>query len=311
MRLALIGDIHFYRLQAPLLSLAGKRLLGQCNLWLRRRHAFDMRLLEPALHRLRAIEPELVLFAGDFTTTALPGEFADVSALLQQHVRARSERDDSPSRTESGDARLPALAVPGNHDRYTFTSMRTKALEQALPGVVPASLPSLVQLTPTWKLLLLDSAVPRVLSSRGRVDARTIELVSRASSQTAVNQGLLILCHYPLYRPSGVRANWSHELAGREALREAVSRCPGRVVFLHGHVHQPWTIEHAQPGEPRVLHVNAGSPCQKSRAFPLGQGVCEITLPSQVTEKVRVTRHVPHASPGASNTLNWQTTIEA
>jgi 3',5'-cyclic AMP phosphodiesterase CpdA len=310
MRLALIGDIHFYRLRAPLLSLAGKRLLGQCNLWLRRRHAFDMRLLEPALHRLRAIEPELVLFAGDFTTTALPGEFDDVSRVLHQHVRAWSERDVSPSGTETVDARLPALAVPGNHDRYTFTSTRRRSLEQALPGVVPASLPAVVQLTANWKLLLLDSAVPRLLSSRGQIDAATVEMVSRAASQTTADQGLVILCHYPLHRPPGSRANWSHELAGREALREALSHCAGKIVFLHGHVHQPWTVEHTHPGEPRILHINAGSPCQKSRDFPLGQGVCEIILPSHVTEKVRVTRHVPHANPDAGNTPIWHTIDE-
>ncbi len=311
MRLALIGDIHFYRLQAPLLSLAGKRLLGQCNLWLRRRHAFDMTLLEPALQRVRAIEPELVLFAGDFTTTALPGEFADVAGVLQQHVRAWSERDVAPSPTAPRDARMPALAVPGNHDRYTFASTRRRALEQTLPGVVPASLPAVVQLTATWKLLLLDSAVPRLLSSRGQIDAATNEMVSRAASQTAADQGLVILCHYPLHRPRGVRANWSHELAGRYALREALSHCAGRIVFLHGHVHQPWTVEHAQPGEPRILHINAGSPCQKSRAFPLGQGVCEIILPSRVTEKVRVTRHVPHANSDAGNAPIWRPIDEA
>ncbi len=103
MRLLLIGDIHAYRLYVSPWHLLGKALLGQTNLWLYRRRKFDLSLLPAVVARAVDLRPDLVLLSGDLTTTAYPGEFADVAAALRPLLAA-----------------VPTVAVPGNHDRYTI-----------------------------------------------------------------------------------------------------------------------------------------------------------------------------------------------
>jgi len=124
MRLALIGDIHYYRLAVAPWQLFGKRLLGQANLWLNRRHRFNRSLLKPVLEQAESIQPDMVLMSGDLTTTALAGEFADVAAALNPLAK-----------------RIPMVAVPGNHDRYTFSAARHRVMEKALLTAVPQPFP--------------------------------------------------------------------------------------------------------------------------------------------------------------------------
>lgn len=82
MRIVLLGDIHHYRLMVPPWQLLGKRLLGQANLWLNRRHSFDPSLLNPVIDRIADVAPDLILLSGDLTTTALRTEFADIAEQL-------------------------------------------------------------------------------------------------------------------------------------------------------------------------------------------------------------------------------------
>ncbi len=279
-RLVFIGDIHAHRFLVPPWRLLGKRLLGQTNLWLRRRHRFNLDLLAPVLRRAVQVAPELMLFSGDLTTTALEGEFEDVRATLDS-------LENPP----------PMLIVPGNHDRYTFAAARRRAIERAFPHAVPARFPHVRPLNNAWRLMALDASVPRLLSSRGRVDQaqqREAETVIRSLSP---EQGLIVLCHYPLMVPDSVPSHWHHRLADAPALCDMVAASRARVIWMHGHVHTPW---HWRPSDSRLSHIttiNAGSPTLREGPKGRGHGFWQIDLPNHGNGPVTCVRHEP-ASDG-------------
>src|ERR1041385_6253361 len=105
MRIVLIGDLHFYKLWVWPWQLLSKRLFGQINLWFNRRLIFRPERLKSLTERVDSLRPDLLLFAGDLTTTALPLEFR----YAQDALRPLLDR-------------YPALIAPGNHDRHTFTA---------------------------------------------------------------------------------------------------------------------------------------------------------------------------------------------
>jgi predicted phosphodiesterase len=283
-RLALIGDIHLYNLTVKARQLVGKRLLGHTNLWLNRRHRFNHRMLARVMEKVEAIDPDLVLFSGDVTTTSLENEFHDINEYLEPLSR-----------------KLPVLIVPGNHDRYTFRSARKKLMETVLDRIMPRSFPYWQTLTDRWKLLALDSAIPQVIFSRGALGKAQLVAVERDLEGLTADDGLVVLCHYPVCLPAGLPRSWTHDLAEGQQLRKMLEQCLAKVVFLHGHVHKPW---YARPnGRDRLpfVCINAGSPCMTSDAFPLGQGFWEIELPTDPSEAPDLTHHVlePQADSAA------------
>src|SRR5690606_12299638 len=90
-------------------------------------------------------------------------------------------------------------------------------------------------------------------------------------------EGLLVLCHYPIALPAGIPNSWAHALAEEKPLKQLLSNCKARVVFLHGHIHRPWYWHEKSNGRRKAPFacVNAGSPCQTSAQYPLGQGFWE------------------------------------
>lgn len=277
MRIALIGDIHAYRLFLMPWQLAGKRLLGQANLWLNRRHKFDHRLIDRLIEQVNTVSPDLVLLSGDLTTTSLEGEFEDVARILGPLTR-----------------KYRTLIVPGNHDRYTFTSARRRVMESMLSDVVPASWPHFQRLHERWHLLALDSAVPRVFNSRGRVGRHQMRHVQRYLSDLTPNDGLVVLCHYPLKSPPrALPLTWDHALADSRRLRQLLTHCPARLVYMHGHIHKPWCWQPKHNDQAHFTYINAGSPCMVSAKHPCGQGFWQIDLPGDPWDHLNVTHHLP------------------
>ena len=280
LRLVLIGDIHAYRLLVPPWSLLGKRLLGQTNLWLNRRHRFDRKLLTPLVRQAATLAPDLLLFSGDLTSTALPGEFDDVFEALAPLT-----------------GRIPSVAVAGNHDRYTFAAARQRRFEVTGGDLVVEPCPHFRRLeapAERWALLVLDAAVPRIISSRGLVGKVQLEVARRQIAQLTPADGLVVLCHYALRRPPGLgHMPWQHRLADAAEVEALLAACPGPVLYLHGHVHRPWCWRRVEPGLEHVIDVNAGAPCLCQPDWPHGQGFWQIDLPTDPHEPVGLRRHVP------------------
>ena len=300
MRIAIIGDIHLYKLQVSLGQLFGKRLLGQCNLWLHRRHVFDPSLLGPVLTRAMSFQPDWLLFAGDLTTTAQDGEFALAARMLGLAA-------DSPHAgvLDPALSRGRVLAVPGNHDRYTYAATRGRRMEAFLGPIMPPAWPWRVALGERWQLIALDSCCPRPVSSRGEVDAPQLGRLRRLIRQTPPGMGTMVLCHYPFDVPPPRVHRPSHQLASRHVLREALKALPGPVVFVHGHIHEPWHWKLPAGEHPDFGVLNTGSPCMTSQAFPAGQGFWELQVARHASEAatrditLRAHRPAPGATPSA------------
>jgi calcineurin-like phosphoesterase family protein len=293
MRLVLVGDVHMYRLWIPPWKLVGKALLGHTNLWLNRRLHFRKRLLPHVLDRAAELRPDLVLLSGDLTTTAQPEEFRSVA----REVAARWKR--------------PGVLVPGNHDRYTFASRKGRRVERFFPRWIPEPYPHARPLRGGWHLLALDASVPRALTSRGLLGSPQLEKVRSFLEQRGEAEGVVVLCHYPFAIPAHLPPmRWHHRLADGEVLARLVRACPARILFLHGHVHQPWLWG---PTElPHVTTVNAGAPCLVSPRFPGGQGFWEIELPEHPDEPPRFVHHRLAKLPShGGKGLEWQEKEEA
>src|SRR5262249_38492864 len=104
-RLAHVSDVH---VEAPARWHLGdwfsKRLTSWLNLHLRRAQCFrhTARVLPALRSELRERRPDRVVFSGDATALGFPEESARAAEWLGV-----------------GDAALPGLAVPGNHDVLT------------------------------------------------------------------------------------------------------------------------------------------------------------------------------------------------
>lgn len=278
-RIAVMGDLHFYRLWVRPWHLLNKRILGQINLWWDRRHSFDRTLLAPMLQRVLAIDPALLLLTGDLTMTALRDEFEDV-------------------RCELGalGGKFPVIGVPGNHDRYTPFSRRRRIMETCLPGLIPDTFPHVRSVTPRWQLMVLDAAMPRLLSARGVVGAMQIAKATQYVRSLSADQGLIVMCHYPaIPRPDGRRTGWNHRLADAPAVRDMLRQCKAQIIYVHGHVHWPWLVRQPE-GIANMIDLNVGAPIMRKAEYANGQGFWELDLPDDPSDKVTFTHHVPKAT---------------
>lgn len=298
LRIALIGDIHAFSLKVQAKRLLSRRILAQSNLWLNRRHRFNHAMLEPLFERLQSLEPDLVLCSGDITTTSLEDEFLDVMRFFKPLAES-----------------VPMVVVPGNHDRYTFKSRRKKRMESLLEGLMPSDFPHVQTLRERWRLIALDSGIPNVLMSRGALGDQQFSALARDLGGLTERDGVIVLCHYPAQQPPGIPSSWAHNLAEASAVQQLLAECPARIVYMHGHIHQPWYWvaavrnghvaptdsspegETASPeGLPKLAYLNAGSPCMTSANYPAGQGFWEVQLPEDPADDVQLWHHVPKPS---------------
>ncbi len=282
MRLVLFGDIHFYRLWLAPWQLASKRILGQSNLILNRRKRFRHDLLPLLIDQAIALQPDMLLLSGDVSTTSLKREFSDVALALKPLAD-----------------RVPTVLVPGNHDRYTFSVARTRLIDRMLIDWVPQAFPHARNLTECWRLLALDTAVPRVYNARGRLGRQQFDQAKAYVDSLDESQGLIVLCHYPCALPKHVHEHESHALKERDALRTILEQTKARVVYLHGHIHQPWHHEPVDGSGVPFTCIDAGSPCMTDPQHPYGQGFFEIELPDNPRDAIAVTHHT--AEPVAEN----------
>lgn len=274
LRLALLGDLHFCVPRWRPGDLFSKRLLGQVNFLLRRKKAFRHERLPALLERIRADKPDLLVFTGDFTQTGLAAEF---------HAAAHALAPLSG---------LPRVAVPGNHDRYVADCGKNWEDAARLLGAPAGPFPMLRPLGSRWHILLLDAAKPRFgFSARGHLGPAQLEAARRLLAPLREDEGLLVVCHYPLHLEAGHPLRTLRDLEGRRELAALLGACPARVVYLHGHVHDPW---HLKPGAQGAAFdcINAGAPVQCAGRYPLGQGHWIVDLPADPRGELGM-RHEP------------------
>ena len=221
--LLFLTDLHFWEVVTNPLKLFNKRALGNFNVWLRRRHHFHMERAEAFADEVAATGIKTVLLGGDFTSTATDGEF-QLAAAFAAGLERRG---------------LHLIVIAGNHDVYTFESVRKRRFEQYFAKHLPAAgFPALQVLPGGTPLLLVPTICPNILSSRGRVTeevvARTRELIDAAPPGS-----LLVSGHYPVLDETyAYRSSFSRQLGNAQGLRDAMGASGRDILYLAGHVHR-------------------------------------------------------------------------
>lgn len=258
LRVAHFSDLH---VSTPTIRLSatdwmGKRSAGWLNSAFGRGKTFREApgITHALANDLRARQPDLTIFSGDATVLGMADEYAAVRLALEPALD------------------LTGIAVPGNHDHYTYQTVRRKLFETTfaywLDGerVGGHSYPFARKVGDYW-FVAVNSSVPNVVlfDSRGGVGkaqrARLEELLARLPPGPRI-----MVTHYPLVLANGRSEKHWRRMRDAKKVR-AVAVAGGVSLWLHGHRHSTYH-----------------RPAEKRRPFPT---IC----PGSVTQAHRWTYH--------------------
>jgi 3',5'-cyclic AMP phosphodiesterase CpdA len=228
-RLAHFSDIHLTArpLRLGALDWFGKRATGWLNARVGRgKHFADASTVARVMaDDIRARNFDHVVFSGDATTLGLSLEFEEVRRVLEPEK-------DWP----------PAMAVPGNHDYYTFRAVRHGEFERVFTGwqkgerIDQHHYPFVQKAGPLW-LVGVNSAGANLAfwDSRGKVGGPQLARLAK------VLHGLppgprVIVTHYPLVRSDGSPETVWRRLRDARHLLD-VAKAGDVRLWLHGHRH--------------------------------------------------------------------------
>lgn len=225
--LAHVSDPHLGPMPpARLAELLGKRAIGYAN-WKRHRHAVHRRdVLAQILADLHARRPDHIAITGDLVNVALPAEFTQARAWLE----------------EVGPAHDVSL-VPGNHDAYARATHGQFALSWADymrgDGENDVGFPYLRRRGPL-ALIGLTTAVPSApFMATGRIGRAQLAgldaLLAKLKTEPLCR---VVLIHHPLRSAPG---RWSARLTDAHALIDILTH-HGVDLVLHGHDHRHATV---------------------------------------------------------------------
>jgi len=240
-RLIQVTDLHFWHVTINPLRLISKRLIGNANVFYKRRHEFVMTLAGTFADYIAGLDIKRVLVTGDLTSTALPKEFDLARSwvdILQQH-------------------KLDVTLIPGNHDVYTFRAKRARRFEEYFSDVFPdEGLPSVMRLEGGTPVLLIPSVIPNYISSQGEVKenelGRTRELLEELEGP------IIVGCHYPfLNHTYGYKTGRERWLRNAEDLRRVLGESGKQILYICGHVHRFSYVTDLE--YPHLHHLTTGA----------------------------------------------------
>ena len=237
-----VTDLHFWEVVKNPFLLLNKRFIGNLNVWLRRRHAYHTDLAGAFAETLRDTGVSTILLGGDFTSTATNCEF-------EQALRFAN------ALKEHG---LEVLAIPGNHDVYTFEARRARRFERHFEAFLPPEpLPCRVRLPNGAQMVLAPTVCPNLLSSRGRITPQEIERCA-ALVADAPPGPVLVAAHYPVLNDTpAYHTSRGRSLRNAERLRAALGETGRQLLYIAGHVHR---FSHVQDNTwPAVSHLCTGA----------------------------------------------------
>jgi 3',5'-cyclic AMP phosphodiesterase CpdA len=235
-----LTDFHFWEIVANPFRLLGKRALGNLNVLFRRRHEFVLSRVETHLEYVRSIGAPTALLTGDFTSTSTGPEF-EAAARMARWLDDRG---------------LNVLAIPGNHDVYTWRAHRGRTFEKYFDAWFPEEgLPAKRTLPGGVDLVLVPTVAPD-FQSRGRITGVEVEGV-RELLRTA-NEPLVVAGHYPvLHETYAYNAPPQRQLRNAEALRHVLGSSGKAILYLSGHVHRFSYV--TDRDFPNLRHVTTGA----------------------------------------------------
>jgi 3',5'-cyclic AMP phosphodiesterase CpdA len=224
MRIAHISDIHLSRISLHIRDLFSKRILGTCNLLLKRKRTFQEKYLDELLPLFKSLKIDTLLVTGDLTSTSLDEEFLLAQNFLQQ--------------LQKNNIRL--FLLPGNHDMYTKEAFRKKSFYQFFEGLCDLSAlskegVSCFPLDEQWSIVCLDCCrATSLLSSRGHFSKEIEDRLDHLLS-TLRSQFVILALHFPI---SG-QISRRKMLERSDFLKKILHKYPQVKIYLYGHTHKP------------------------------------------------------------------------
>lgn len=236
-----VADLHFWEVVHNPFQLLNKRLLGNLNVWLRRRHEFAMERADEFADRLAGTGITTALLTGDLTSTSTEREFE----MAERFVSGLTRRG------------LDVMLVPGNHDVYTFGAHRRRRFEHHLGRFLPeAGYPARFTLPGGTSVILVNTVRPNVWSSKGHIGDAHIEKMKALLADAS--DPVIVAGHYPvLHRTGHYETARSRRLVNADALRKALGQCGRSVLYVCGHVHRFGVA--ADPVYPALRHLTTGA----------------------------------------------------
>lgn len=242
-----LTDFHFWEVVVNPFKLLNKRMIGNANVWYRRRREFVMENAWP--HAEEALKTGIAraILSGDFASTSTPAEFEAASAF------ARKLRDRG----------VDLFVFPGNHDVYTFEAARRRRFEEYFgEWLSPDGLPAARTLPGGTPLVMVPTVCPNVLSSRGRITDAEAEAV--AALLGGGDSPMIVTGHYPALRETyGYSTKPSRALRNAEALSEALGSASRPILYVSGHVHRSSYTR--DPRHEHLAHLTTGAFFREAR----------------------------------------------
>lgn len=260
MRILHIGDLHFWTLPRNPFTILNKRTLGVGNLILGGRFRRFRQENHPSLiQRLTELSPDLFLFSGDISTTALASEFKMAATALRPAVFGKS-----------------AFAVPGNHDGYIRAELGAQTMKAAMePAIsVVGEHARIIQPSPKTLVLAINATASNgLLGSHGLITLKHLQVALELEARCADSdiRQVLILCHFPPETPAPLlKHQRGLQLLDAKPLLEIIARLRKPTLWLHGHDHYRWI--YGSPTIPTLHYLNGGAPMMRmfSKAPDLG-----------------------------------------
>ena len=270
-----LTDFHFWEIVFNPLRFMNKRFIGNVNVVLRRRHEFFMDRAEAYADYAASLKAVDALLTGDFTSTSTAREF-ELARLFVLHLEQNG---------------IAPVAIPGNHDVYTFESVRKKRFQKFLGQWLPdEDLPCIITLRGGTPILLVPTVRPNFMSSQGFVNARVIEQVTALLE--SIDRPVIVAAHYPLLHQTGdYVAPVGRRLLNAHLLRDAVGKHPHPVLYMAGHNHR-FHLER-DPEFPRLTHLCTGAFLRQDERTGIKGEFSELIIDEST---VQVLRHVCRAS---------------
>jgi len=269
MRIIHLSDIHVWHWPEHPRQLLSKRLVGVASLLAGRARRFPQDRLPDVIQRVASLKADHLLITGDFTTTALPSEFAAIRASLEPAIQST--------------ARL--TVVPGNHDRYTRGSVRNLLFERTFSEFLPTpGFPWINILDQETVILGLDPCRHHA-SATGFLPPTQLEQAQELLARKKWHR-VIIACHYPVDAPTPQLAHLkSKRIVNANGLIRWLSSI-GPHLYCCGHIHKTWAFDSLKiPGQ---LSLNPGAPLLVDHKHRSEPGFLEITL---ANESVQVDHH--------------------
>jgi 3',5'-cyclic AMP phosphodiesterase CpdA len=236
MRFLHCSDVHITDNYSSrqLLRLGWRRWVAMAELQLggrARRFAHAEQTLRQIARDAESLGAHHLIVSGDLTAYSMPDEFVRARAALAPWVEDKAR----------------ASVIPGNHDRYTPGSYRSRRFERSFGQLLPSDFPELAVEDgfPFVRLLgerdavvgLCSARVPRLPGmSFGVIGQAQLSALQRIVADSRLQgRAVLVLVHHAPFKANGRPDKLSHGLVDAEAL---LALLPGpRFAVLHGHIH--------------------------------------------------------------------------